>query len=330
MNPTGKAESILDRIARRPSPPGPRSHAAGEGEEGTLVAWTDLTPTPLLSKERGKCCWRRQGAASSLSTLSLTLSIEKGSRVVREFLKFCSSCKSCQSCLKNLLCIFLVALCFGGSIAFAQQKGKAKPAPVEKITDNVYRVGKALVDTEAHTVTCRGVINMDRGAIEYFAVTPRGKTHESLLRIDVRPLHLNVALLLAGLEPKNVLKRQGDKATPQGDPVVLRMRWRDVAGKTVEVNAEELVLSMPGEKPMASQPWVYTGSRILKEGFQADLEQSLVAVWHDPAALLDNRSPGGASNAYVVNTKRTPKTGTPVELIFKAIAPSQTATGATP
>ena len=77
-------------------------------------------------------------------------------------------------------------------------------------------MGKALVDTRARTVTCPGRINMDEGAIEYLAVAPRGKTHESLLLIDARPLHLQLALLLLGLEPKNVLERQGDKATPQG------------------------------------------------------------------------------------------------------------------
>jgi hypothetical protein len=159
---------------------------------------------------------------------------------------------------------------------------------------------------------------MDSGPIEYLAVAPNGKLHESLLRVDARPLHLQVALLLLGLEPKNVLKRQGDRATPQGAPVEIRIRWRNAQGEPQEVRAEAWIVAMPGSKPMPDTAWVFTGSRILKEGFEADLEKSLVAVWHDPAAILDNPLPGGANNAYMVNAKRVPKRGTPVELVFRA------------
>lgn len=201
----------------------------------------------------------------------------------------------------------------------AQKKPAEKPPQVEKITDSVYRVGAALVDTKARTVTCPGAINMDEGAIEYLAVAPRGKTHESLLRVDVRPLHLQVALLMLNLEPKNVLKYQGDKTTPQGDPVELTIRWRNAAGEREESRAEEMVMELPGGKPMPLHSWVFTGSRILKQGFQADLEKSLVAVWHDPAAILDNPLPGGGNNAYVVRPQKTPRRGTPIELIFKAL-----------
>jgi hypothetical protein len=207
--------------------------------------------------------------------------------------------------------LMLLGICCGGA-------GAQKSPSVEKITNSLYRVGAVLVDTQARTATCPGAINMDSGPIEYLAVAPNGKLHESLLRVDARPLHLQVALLLLGLEPKNVLKRQGDRATPQGAPVEIRIRWRNAQGETKEVRAEEWISEMPGSKPMPNTAWVFTGSRILREGFEADLEKSLVAVWHDPAAILDNPLPGGANNAYMVNAKRVPKRGTPVEILLKA------------
>ncbi len=203
----------------------------------------------------------------------------------------------------------------------APKAGPFKPpisAPIERITARLLRIGSALVDTEARTVTCPGVINMDSGAIEYLAVAPRGKTHESLLRVDVRPLHLQLALLLLGLEPKNVLRVQGERTTPQGAPVEIRVRWRDARGQMQDVRAETLILRMPGRQPMAAHEWVFTGSRILREGFEADLEKSLVAVWHDPAAILDNPLASGGDNAYVVNAARTPKRGMPIEFVLKA------------
>ena len=208
-----------------------------------------------------------------------------------------------------------------GSKSGRAQRPPQRPPQVERITENVYRIGAVIVDTRARTVTCKGVVNMDEGAIEYLAVAPHGKTHESLLRIDVRPLHLQVALLMLDMEPKNVLKFQGDPATPQGAPIEIRVRWRDRKGAEQEVRAEELMLEMPAKRPMPPNRWVFTGSRVVKEGFEADLEKSLVAVYHDPAAILDNPLPGGATNSYIVNTKRVPKRGTSVDFVLKALSP---------
>ncbi len=211
-----------------------------------------------------------------------------------------------------------MSLCLCGESSSSSAQGK--PPAVEKITDSVYRVGKVTVDLGARTVTCAGKINMDAGAIEYLAVAPGGKTHESLLLVDTRPLHLQVGLLLLGLEPKNVLKSQGDKTTPLGAPVQLWIRWKDAQGRPQEARAEELVSELPSGKVMPSHDWVFTGSRIIGQGFEADLQKSLVAVWHDPAAILDNPLPGGANNAYIVNSKRAPKRGTPMEFVIKAPA----------
>ena len=192
------------------------------------------------------------------------------------------------------------------------------PKQVERITDRLYRLGKVMIDTQARTVTCSGVINMHEGAIEYLAVAPGGKLHESLLRLDVQPLHLQLALMMLNLEPENVLRYQGDTRTPRGAPVHIRVSWRDIVGEQHTVAAEELMVEMPGEKPSAPHNWVFTGSRILKEiGFEADAEKSLIAVWHDPAAILDNPSPAGALNVYAV-ARKCPRTNTQVEVVISA------------
>ncbi len=205
------------------------------------------------------------------------------------------------------------------SFSLAQKPvNRTRPPQAERITDHTYRIGSLIVDTKERTVLCPGEINLNEGAIEYLAVAPGGKTHESLLLLKTRPLHLQVALLMLGLEPKNVLKRQGDPATPQGDPVELRIRWKDKNGQALERATEEMISELPNLKGMPVHPWLFTGSRILKEGFEADLSKSLIAVYHDPAAILDNPLPGAVNNNYAINSKRTPKQGTRIELIFKA------------
>ncbi len=199
------------------------------------------------------------------------------------------------------------------------RKKTPPPSVVEKITESVYRIGNVTLDTEARTITCTGEINMDSGSVEYLAVAPKGKTHESLLLIRVRPIHLQVALLLLDLEPKNVLEAQGERRIPEGDVVTLWVRWRNAKGDMVEVRAEELLLRQPGDVVLKPQNWVFTGSRVLKEGFEADIAKSLIAIWHDPAAILDNPTPEGSDNNYVVHSKRVPKRGTRIELIVKAL-----------
>ena len=252
------------------------------------------------------CCrvYGRVGCPSfCLSSYSITL-------FSRVFANLCN--------LRNLwiLCLFLLCT----------PAGAQKAPPAERITDHLVRIGKAMVDTKARTITCPAEINMDSGSVEYLAVAPRGKTHESLLLVDVRPLHLQLALLALGLEPKNVLKTQGDPATPQGAPVDILIRWRDAAGKMQEVQTETLLAETDSrgaiKRTMPRHNWVFTGSRIIKEGFEADLEKSLVAVWHDPAAILDNPLPGGGNNDWVVNSSRVPKRGTAVEFIIRAVVPT--------
>lgn len=210
----------------------------------------------------------------------------------------------------------LWALCL--LVSLGTRSVAAPPVQAERLTDHLYRVGKVMVDTLARTVTCPGEIGMDRGAVEYLAVTPLGKTYESLLRISVRPIHLQVALLLLGLEPRNVLTRQGDKTMPEGAPVELTVRWRDPAGHDREVRAEDLLARGADNRAMARHPWLFTGSRILKEGFEAELSGSLIAVWHDPAAVLDNPL-SGSDNAWIVNPATAPHRGTPIELVIRAL-----------
>ncbi len=230
-------------------------------------------------------------------------------------------------------CHLLLLLAVTPPLIAAGPKAQKSPRPVEtprqveRITDHLYRLGKVMIDTQARTVTCSGVINMQDGAIEYLAVAPGGKLHESLLRLDVQPLHLQIALLMLNLEPENILKYQGEAKTPKGASVRIRVSWRDSIGDQHSVPAEQLMVEMPGEKASAPHNWVFTGSRILKEvGFEADAEKSLIAVWHDPAAIIDNPSPAGALNVYAV-ARKCPRRNTQVDLVITVVEPPKVIVG---
>ena len=206
-----------------------------------------------------------------------------------------------------------VALCCALSLpAHPQERAPGIPPEAEKIGDDRYRIGKATVDLKSKSVTCAGKINMRRGTVEYLAVAPRGKVHESVLSLDVRPLHLQVGLILLGLEPRGGLRYQGDTQVPKGAPVDIWVSWQR-GGRTVKARAEELVWDVVKKRPMDPKAWVFSGSRVTEAGFVADEELSLVATYRDPAAIINNALPTGSDDSiYKVNERLAPPLDTPV------------------
>jgi hypothetical protein len=190
------------------------------------------------------------------------------------------------------------------------------PADAEKIGEDRYRIGKVTVDLTAKTVTCGGKVNMSKGVIEYLAVAPRGKLHESILLLNARPLHLQLGLILLGLEPKGGLRYQGDTQTPLGSPVDVFVSWQR-QGKPVRVHAEDVVWDVVKKRPMDRKAWVFSGSLVDKNGFVADRELSLIATYRDPAAIVNNVLPTGSDDSiYKVNERIVPHWDTPVTVTF--------------
>ncbi len=193
--------------------------------------------------------------------------------------------------------------------------------PIQKIAENLYRVGDVAVDTKQRTVTFSARVNLPQGVLEVLICTEYGKTHESLLSTKVDPLHLNVALLLLGLEGGHAVKYQGDPTQPVGSPVEIWFRVKE--GETEKViRAEDWVFDTRRNRPMLRTHWVYVGSVVTKDGFMAQREGQIVTTFHDPFTLMDNPLPEGADDTvYVVNTEQVPRVGTPVTVVIKAIAP---------
>jgi hypothetical protein len=158
---------------------------------------------------------------------------------------------------------------------------------VTEIASGVYQVGGVVIDANRRRLEVAGHVNMTAGAVEVLLCTRRGKTHESVLVADAEPYHIQVGLLLLGLEPgERPLLRQGDPNPPQGDSVEIRVSWRDSTGNLVEVRAEDMLIDQRTGKPMAATPWIFVGSRIRDGMFEAQLEGNIVTTFHDPATVI--------------------------------------------
>lgn len=185
-------------------------------------------------------------------------------------------------------------------------------APVlQYVAPGIFEIGNCKIIKEESKVEFPASVNMKEGLLEYLLVGSTGKLHESLLRTDVEPYALQVALLLSGLEGSlNPLSSQGDNRLPEGDPVDIRVSWNE-DGKEKKARIEEMVLL--GKNKVDLMPWVFTGSVINNGTFSAQAEKSIIAVFHDPVAMIDHRLESGANDeAWFVNSAKTPPVGTPI------------------
>ncbi|MCC6442978.1 MAG: hypothetical protein IT210_05905 [Armatimonadetes bacterium] len=244
-----------------------------------------------------------------------------------------------RSALCSILLIIAAALPLPAKPAAddrAQPQMKAEMKSVWKIADGVYRIGKVRVDQNKGHLWIPAKAHMDSGLVEYLACGPEGKLHESVLKVEARPIHLQVGLLLLNLKPGRNLSFQGDPTIPTGSPVEIWAEWKTPSGKK-RIRAEEWLRNRVTRRAVPAVRWVFTGSRFIDNKFAAEGEQSLISVCHDPDAIIDipleeagkpkgkNVEPapspygGEHSHAFEIIPGLVPRKGTDVILYIKAV-----------
>lgn len=194
---------------------------------------------------------------------------------------------------------------------------------IEKLGNGMYRIGEIVLNRNDKSVAFPAQVNMDTGMLEYLLVHRVGKTHESLLRTNISPYNLQLAFMLLGYEGSDKrLAGQGAPETPKGEAV--RITLSSVAGKQTDSFPVEQWLSNKIEtstKDVEPLKWVFCGSYVNElGGFMSQVTGSIVAIWHDPVALIDNASPGGESNRiWFVKQGTVPPVGTNVIVTIKPV-----------
>ncbi len=183
----------------------------------------------------------------------------------------------------------------------------------------------------------RGLICLRRcPTLEFAGCTSRGKTHESLVLFDCDPKQLHLALIMLGLTPTPQVTEFGQQvALDKGDKVVIEVAWEASAAPDdptappavdglVRRRLEDLIYDRRTRLAMPRVGWVFTGSRMVKvpappdwkelhEVYAAAYDGNLVAVYHDPNAILDTPlAEGGDDTVYVPFTERLPERGTEI------------------
>jgi hypothetical protein len=199
----------------------------------------------------------------------------------------------------------------------------AKPV-VKELSPGVFEVGPVKLDKQAKTISFPASVNMRDGIVEYWLVNTGGKVHESVLKTDVQPYHIHVAMLLLGAKGRPNLtskERIEDKST-YGDTVALWVEWTDEKGMKVKKHAEELVNDVSRKALMSKGDWTYNGSWIFNGAFVAQRELSIVANIHDHDALINNPRPKrDDDDNWTVETKALPPINTPVTVTIELLKP---------
>lgn len=178
-------------------------------------------------------------------------------------------------------------------------------------------LGSVRVDTANRCIVLPGRVNQVEGAIELLACGPGGKTHESIFVLDVAARDLQAALLLLDAAPR-AFTWKIDPTPPGGSPVEVAVARRDAGDTTTSTGwtpAGDMVLHRGRSTPMNEARWVYTGSMVEDGQLAADREQSLIATYWDPFAILNLANECGADDTMLAaHREALPPLGTPILL----------------
>jgi hypothetical protein len=208
--------------------------------------------------------------------------------------------------------------------------------PLQQISRDIFQLGTVRLDKALKTVQFPAQLNMTNDLVEYLLVNSKGKAYESLLRTDVEPYYIQLAMLLIGAKgapqtpallnaptvPFHINRPASATNLPpplaiQGDPVSIELSWQTPAGRK-QLPAEDCIMNLATKTNASRGPWTYNGSRVINGFFLAQREGSIVAMIDDIDAMVNNPRPGHDNDQiWQINSNILPPLNTPVEVTFK-------------
>jgi hypothetical protein len=226
--------------------------------------------------------------------------------------------------MKHARCALSVAfwVVFFAVAATAQTPPQPTASPIEKLSDNLYRVGNIRVDTAKRELAVTGKVNPVT-TLEFIANPIDGmKAYESAITLETNAITFNAALLLLGLDPSHGRRGNSRDQAVAGDPVEV---WIDTTGSSPQhLRAERLIYDQDTKDTPSDGSWVFTGSTFLPapDGrYRAEADGVLIGFVHDLATIIElSRSQGvGRYGAVILNPTLGLTAGMPVTLTVKAV-----------
>ncbi len=162
---------------------------------------------------------------------------------------------------------------------------------IRQVGSGRFEIGKVRIDQVKRTVSFPAFVNQRKGPIEYLLVADFGKIHESLLRTEVDPSSIQLALLLLGATPaETTTNTPAPPSTRKGQGrLEVEITWR-IKNRLRRQRAESFVWDRKAKGKLAKGNWFFGGSRFRPDGFAAQMDGSIVTVIDDDDAIIGSRA----------------------------------------
>ncbi len=99
--------------------------------------------------------------------------------------------------------------------------------------------------------------------------------------------------------------------------------WQE-NGQLIQYPPEKLLVNEKATETMETSDWVFSGSQFFDNRYMAQMEGSIVAIFHDPSAIIDHRNDSGSDDTlFFANKNILPPVGTPVMLKLLPVSDSE-------
>jgi hypothetical protein len=196
---------------------------------------------------------------------------------------------------------------------------------VRQTGPGLFEIGKVRLDQRAGTIVFPAAVNLREGPIEYVLVTDYGKIHESLLRTDVDPMHVQLALLLMGAKPRgtNAAAPILAGSRPSLRDLALTVSWsvNGLKGRRRSAPIGDFVRDRRGRSKAGKGQWIFVGSLMRDDGFAAQAEGSIISVIDDSVAIIGSALPRrDDDDNWLAIGKKLPPADAPVEVTLTVLS----------
>ena len=189
------------------------------------------------------------------------------------------------------------------------------PPPIRRIDNEHFAVGQFIVNQKDKWIRIKSKVNQQHDLLEYLSCGPRGKLHECVLLSFGLPSHLHLALLLLGAQPGG----------EYGSEVTITVEWKHAeTGKYIRHPAANFLYDRLKLEKGQNILWSFTGSKFVGGRYQANSDQSLIAVINDSQSVIGIKSivgnaHKGPKQGFEGNCATTPSIPTPVDVYIHLV-----------
>jgi hypothetical protein len=203
---------------------------------------------------------------------------------------------------------------------------------VKQVSPGVYDLNGIQITAATRELRIPCDILHQKLPIEYALCHESGeKVHETILETKVKPIQIQLALLLANYQPATlgILEKLDPKEerpykdkdtepkTPGANRLAIHVEWKD-GDKTKNVPLSDFIQDIEKRKtPDDLDTWIFNGSFIDETGFAAEQTGSIISTYVDRSAIINSAAKGNhRDDLWISMPANIPAEETKVTLII--------------